>query len=82
MAQQALVFWLLIGLSAGMIGSITFGGNSIWRYLAAGVAGAVLVSYAVMALGIGLPIDNWLMRQLVVATGGSVFVVLLARVMH
>ena len=81
MAPEPLIFWLLVGLVTGLIGAFLFGTNLIWRYLAAGVAGAVIVSYAVAYFGIDVPIANWLIRQLSVATAGAVFLVVVARVM-
>lgn len=74
------ILWLLVGLVSGLIASILFGGTNIWRYLAAGVAGAAIVGYLVSFLGIPIPINNWLIRQIAVATGGAVFVIILARV--
>ena len=81
MAPEPLIFWLLVGLVTGLIGAFLFGTNLIWRYLAAGVVGAVIVSYAVAYFGIDVPIANWLIRQLSVATAGAVFLVVVARVM-
>lgn len=75
-----LIIWLLVGLVGGLIASLLFGGNNIWRYLAAGVAGAAIVGYLVSFFGIPIPIDSWLLRHLAVATGGAVFVIILARV--
>lgn len=82
MAPEPFILWLLAGLTAGLIGSILLGGNSVWKYLAAGVAGAVLISYGIAFFGINVPISGWLIRQLTVATAGAVFLIIVVRVME
>ena len=80
MAQELMMYWVLVGLVIGLIGAFLFGTNLIWRYLAAGVAGSLAVSFAIAYFGIDVPIANWLMRQLSVAAAGAVFVVTFVRV--
>ena len=80
MAQELLMYWVLVGLAIGLIGAFLFGTGLVWRYLAAGVAGAVVISFAIAYFGIDVPISNWLVRQLSVAAAGAVFVVTFVRV--
>ena len=76
---KALVVFLLIGLVAGFLASIIVGGGGLVRYLITGVLGAFVGGYLLSALGVNLGIKNPLASQIVTATIGAIFVVLLAR---
>jgi uncharacterized membrane protein YeaQ/YmgE (transglycosylase-associated protein family) len=79
-ATQPMLIWLLAGLLSGFLASFLFVGKSIWRYLAAGVAGAVIVSYLIAMNGIHVPVSDWLWRQIIVATMGAISLIIVARV--
>ncbi|WP_196258316.1 hypothetical protein [Pelagibacterium limicola] len=75
-----MLIWLLAGLASGFAASFVFAGASVWRYLAAGVAGAVIVSYLIMTAGVHVPVSDWLLRNLMIATLGALPVIIIARV--
>ena len=72
---MALLYWLLIGLAAGFLGSIIFKGKrknkgkGLLLYLVVGLIGSVLGGWVFGFLGIG---SGGLLWQLVSATAGAV----------
>lgn len=80
MTTQPMLIWLLAGTVCGLLAGLLFTDNKLWRYLAAGVAGAVIVSYLIAYFGVRVPITDMLIRHVVVATLGALSVIFLARV--
>ena len=74
MSGQAILVWVLVGLAAGWVASRIVGGTGLIRYLVAGLLGSI-VSY----FGISIPIDNFWIREFIVATVGAIIVILVAR---
>jgi uncharacterized membrane protein YeaQ/YmgE (transglycosylase-associated protein family) len=65
---------------AGWFGSRVVGGEGgLFRYLIAGMLGAFVGAWAIATLGIHVPIPNFWVREIVIATGGAIIVILGAR---
>lgn len=80
MSAQAILVWVLVGLAAGWLASRIVGGSGLIRYLLAGLLGSVVGGIIVSYFNIPIPIDNEWIRQFLVATGGAIIVILVARV--
>jgi uncharacterized membrane protein YeaQ/YmgE (transglycosylase-associated protein family) len=80
MSAQAILVWVLVGLAAGWVASRIVGGSGLIRYLVAGLLGSVVGGIIVSYFNIPIPIDNEWIRHLLVATGGAIIVILVARV--
>ncbi len=76
---QLLIF-LGIGLVAGWLASLVLGGGGLLRNLVIGVIGAFVGGYVLSLAGIGLPIDNPWISQIITATIGALIVIVIARV--
>ncbi|GGA52660.1 hypothetical protein [Pelagibacterium lentulum] len=79
-ASHPMMVWLLVGFATGLFATFAFTQGSVWRYLAAGVAGAVIVSYLTLWAGIQVPISDWLVRHIAISTLGALSVIVVARV--
>lgn len=79
MSGQAILVWVLVGLAAGWLASRIVGGSGLIRYLVAGLLGSIVGGFIVSYFSIPVPIDNEWIRQFLVATGGAVVVILVAR---
>lgn len=79
MSGQAILVWVLVGLAAGWLASRIVGGSGLVRYLVAGLLGSIVGGLIVSYFNIPVPIDNEWVRQFLVATGGAVVVILVAR---
>lgn len=79
-ALEPMMIWLLVGLLSGLIASFVFIGDNVLRYLAAGVAGAMIVGYFIAVLGVYVPISDWVWRNVAIATLGALPVIFIARV--
>ncbi|MHB1102806.1 MAG: GlsB/YeaQ/YmgE family stress response membrane protein [Devosia sp.] len=80
MSGQAILIWVLVGLAAGWLASRIVGGSGLIRYLVAGLLGSVVGGLIVSWFNIPIPIDNEWIRAFLVATGGAIVVILVARV--
>lgn len=80
MTGQAILVWVLVGIAAGWVASRIVGGSGLIRYLLAGLLGSVVGGIIVSYFNIPIPIDNEWIRQFLVATGGAIIVILVARV--
>lgn len=80
MSGQAILIWVLVGLAAGWIASRIVGGTGLVRYLLAGLLGSIVGGFLVSYFNIPVPIDNEWIRQLLIAIGGAIIVILVARV--
>ena len=75
----AIVLLILVGLVAGWLASIVAGHRG--RYMALGVAGAVLAPIVLAALGVTVLAAGGLILLLVIAAAGALAVLLLARLL-
>jgi uncharacterized membrane protein YeaQ/YmgE (transglycosylase-associated protein family) len=80
MTAQAILVWVLVGLAAGWVASRIVGGSGLIRYLVAGLLGSLVGGIIVSYFNIPIPIENEWIRHFVVATGGAIIVILVARV--
>lgn len=80
MSAQVILVWVLVGLAAGWLASRIVGGTGLIRYLIAGLLGSVVGGIIVSYFNIPIPIDNEWIRAFLVATGGAIIVILVARV--
>ena len=80
MSGQAILIWILVGLAAGWVASRIVGGSGLIRYLVAGLLGSLVGGIIVSYFNIPIPIDNEWIRQFLIATGGAIIVILIARV--
>jgi len=79
-SAQVILVWVLVGLAAGWLASRIVGGTGLIRYLIAGLLGSVVGGIIVSYFNIPIPIDNEWIRAFLVATGGAIIVILVARV--
>lgn len=79
MSGQAILVWVLVGLAAGWLASSIVGGSGLLRYLVAGLLGSIVGGFIVSYFSIPVPVDNEWIRQFLVATGGAIIVILVAR---
>ena len=79
MSGQAILVWVLVGLAAGWVASRIVGGTGLIRYLVAGLLGSIVGGLIVSYFGISIPIDNFWIREFLVATVGALIVILVAR---
>ncbi len=76
---EALIVWALVGLAAGWIASLILGGKGIVRYIIVGMIGSVVGGYLFSAVGIRIPIDNYWIREILVAAVGAALVIVISR---
>ena len=76
---QALIIWALVGLAAGWIASLFLGGKGFLRYVVIGMIGSIVGGYLFSALGVSVPIGNYWIREIIVATVGAALVIVIAR---
>ncbi len=79
MSVTAVVIWILVGLVAGWIASRFVGGTGIVRYIVAGLLGSFVGGFIFSYFGITIPIDNEIIRLIIVSTVGAVIVIVVAR---
>ncbi|MDP1731323.1 MAG: GlsB/YeaQ/YmgE family stress response membrane protein [Devosia sp.] len=82
MTGQALIVWVLVGLAAGWVASRVVGGSGLVRYLIAGLLGSIVGGIIVSYFNIPIPVDNEWIRAFLVATGGAIVVILVARLIN
>jgi uncharacterized membrane protein YeaQ/YmgE (transglycosylase-associated protein family) len=79
MDGQTILIWVAIGLIAGWLASIVVGGGGLVRYIITGLIGAVVGGFLVSYFNVPIDLGNAIVNQIVVAAGGAVIVVFLAR---
>lgn len=79
MSGQSILILVLVGILAGWLASRIVGGRGLVRYLIAGLLGSIVGAFVVSYFNIPVPIDVEWLRTLVVATGGAIIVILVAR---
>ncbi|MEX0628876.1 MAG: GlsB/YeaQ/YmgE family stress response membrane protein [Cucumibacter sp.] len=79
MSGQSILILVLVGILAGWLASRIVGGRGLVRYLIAGLLGSIVGAFVVSYFNIPVPIDIEWLRTLVVATGGAIIVILVAR---
>ncbi|WP_150524931.1 GlsB/YeaQ/YmgE family stress response membrane protein [Roseibium sediminis] len=81
MQAKSIIVWVLIGISAGWLASVIVGGGGLFRYLLTGLIGAFVGGFVFNAAGIKLNLGHPLVNEIVVAAGGAIIVVLVARIL-
>ena len=76
---KSVLIWIVIGLVAGWLASIVVGGGGLVRYIITGLIGAVVGGFLVSYFNVPIDLGNAIVNQIVVAAGGAVIVVFLAR---
>ena len=76
---KSVLIWIVIGLVAGWLASIVVGGGGLVRYIITGLIGAVVGGFLVNYFNVPIDLGNAIVNQIVVAAGGAVIVVFLAR---
>lgn len=79
MAVEPLIVWILVGLAAGLLASLFLGGGGILRSIVIGMIGSIVGGYLFAALGWRIPVDNFWIREIVVAAIGAAIVIIVAR---
>lgn len=77
---HALLVWALVGLVAGWLANIFFGGKGLIRNLVVGMVGSVVGGYLFAFVGIDLPIANMWIRDILTAAVGAAIVIMIARI--
>ena len=77
---QAAFVWIVIGLVAGWLASLFLGGKGIVRYIIVGLLGAIVGGFLFSATGINFPVDNFWIREILVAAIGAVVVIIVSRI--
>lgn len=77
---EALLVWAVVGLAAGWIASLFLGGKGFIRYVVVGMIGSIVGGYLFSALGVGVPIDNFWIREILIAAVGAAIVIIVARI--
>ena len=78
--MESLLVWILVGLVAGWIASLFLGGRGLLRYIIVGMLGSIVGGYLVSMTGIGLPIGNYWIREILIAAIGAAIVIIIARI--
>lgn len=76
---ESLLVWALVGLAAGWLASLLLGGKGIVRYIIVGMIGSVVGGYLFSTVGIRIPIDNYWIREILVAAIGAAIIILISR---
>ena len=79
METMDILVLVLTGVLAGWLASRIVGGKGLLRYLLAGLLGALVGNVIVSYFGIQVPIDISWLRTFVIATGGAIVVIVVAR---
>ena len=79
METMDILILVLTGVLAGWLASRIVGGKGLLRYLLAGLLGALVGNVIVSYFGIPVPIDISWLRTFVIATGGAIVVIVVAR---
>ena len=66
---------------AGFLASILVGGSGLIRYLITGVLGAFVGGFLASQFNVTLNLGHPLVDQIVIATGGAIIVVIIARML-
>ncbi|WP_201403909.1 GlsB/YeaQ/YmgE family stress response membrane protein [Kaistia sp. 32K] len=79
MDTKTILIWVAIGLVAGWLASIVVGGGGFIRNIITGLIGAVVGGFLVSHFNVPVNLGNEFVNQIVIAAGGAVIVVFLAR---
>jgi uncharacterized membrane protein YeaQ/YmgE (transglycosylase-associated protein family) len=78
---KSLVAWIIIGLIAGLVASLIVGtGGGVISYIIAGLIGSVVGGFLAQQLNIRLNFGNPFLEQIVIAIGGAIVVLIIARI--
>ncbi len=77
--NQSILMTLFIGLVAGWLASFVMGGGGLIRYLITGLIGAFVGWGLVYYFNINIGLENPMLTQILVATGGAIIVIFVAR---
>jgi uncharacterized membrane protein YeaQ/YmgE (transglycosylase-associated protein family) len=79
--SKSIIAWIIVGLLAGFIASaIVGGGGGILGWLIAGLIGSVVGGFLAQQLRINLNLGNAFLEQVIIAVGGAVVVLIIARI--
>lgn len=81
MSAESLAILAVIGVIAGWLASLVVGGGGLLRYLISGVIGSFVGGFIANTFNISIGLGHPLLEQIVIATGGAILVVLLARML-
>lgn len=81
MSAGNIAIWIVIGIVAGWLASFIVGGGGLVRYLLTGLIGSFVGGFLAAQFGIRLNLGNEFVDQIVIATGGAIVVVLIARLL-
>lgn len=79
MTAPQIVIVVLVGLVAGWLASLIVGGGGLLKYIIWGLLGSIVGGILFPALGLQVDLGHPLLSAVVVATGGAVVLVLVAR---
>ncbi len=78
---QSIVAWIVIGLIAGLVASVIVGtSGGVLAYIIAGLIGSVVGGFIAQQLNIRLNFGNPFLEQIVIAIGGAIVVLIIARI--
>lgn len=78
MTTTSLLVWLITGLVVGGLGGVISGGGWIRSFIG-GVLGGLIAGWAVSALNVQIPVNNFWLRHIIAAGAGALVLVLAAR---
>lgn len=78
--SKSIIAWIIVGLLAGFIASAIVGGGGILGWLIAGLIGSVVGGFLAQQLRINLNLGNAFLEQVIIAVGGAVVVLIIARI--
>ncbi|MEP3275408.1 MAG: GlsB/YeaQ/YmgE family stress response membrane protein [Stappiaceae bacterium] len=81
MSAGNIAIWIVIGILAGWLASFIVGGSGLVRYLITGLIGSFAGGFLASQFGLRLNLGNEFVDQIVIATGGAIVVVLIARLL-
>lgn len=80
MDWKSIVVWVLIGLIAGWLASfIVGGGGGVIKYIIWGLIGSLVGGFLARQFNINLKLGSAFVEQIIIATGGAIILVLVAR---
>lgn len=79
MSPQQIVIVLVIGLVAGWLASLVVGGGGLVKYIIWGLLGSIVGGILFPALGLQLNLGSPILESILVAAGGAIVLVLIAR---
>lgn len=77
--MESLLVWIVVGLAAGWLASLFLGGGGLVRNIIIGMIGSIVGGYVFAIAGVDI-IDNFWVKNILVATVGAVIVIIVARI--